>query len=343
MNYFLLLAGLALLIGTLLDIGRTTLSPHGAGWLTGRFSELIWKGFKRLSGNNPRRWGLSYAGTFIVGTLLFTWIVLLWTGHTLVYLSDDDAVIHGSTKRPADVLEVIYFVGYNLSTMGNGDFVGATPLWKILASFISFTGLVLITISITYLIPVVQAQIGKQQLSLRIHALGRTPFDLLINTWNGHDFKSMETHLEAPIDPILNQSQQHLVYPVLRYFHASDPQMADTVALATLDETVSLLQTYVPVGQRPDAVVLLALRRALDNYLTTLKAAFVYPDAEPPPPPDLTPLQRHGMPLADNDTTRARFEALAPRRRLLRGMLRADGWSWNDVYQPQAAEEHRGE
>ncbi|MGB3619082.1 MAG: potassium channel family protein, partial [Catalinimonas sp.] len=244
MNYLLLLLGFAIIIVTILDIGKTTLSPHGAGWISGRLSLGIWKLFKWLSGNDPRRWGLSYAGSVIIGLLLLTYILLLWTGHTFVFLSDDNAVIHGSTKRHADPWEVVYFVGYNLSTMGNGDFVGGTMFWKIFASFISFTGLVLITISITYLIPIVESQVGKQQLSLRIHTLGRSPIGILKNTWNGKDFAALGPHIEGMIDTILEQSQQHMAYPVLRYFHAPDPQMSDTVALTTLDEAVSILQTY---------------------------------------------------------------------------------------------------
>jgi hypothetical protein len=65
-----------------------------------------------------------------------------------------------SKLTPTTVVNKIFY-GYTLSTLGLGDMEPEGNFWDILTAILSFTGLILI--SITYLIPVVSAEIAKRK------------------------------------------------------------------------------------------------------------------------------------------------------------------------------------
>lgn len=187
----------ALLIGTVCyDLIYTTFSPRGAGFVSSTVSTFIWRSFFWMSRLFKTKQVLNGAGIVIVVAVLLTWVLLLWAGNTLVYLSDPEAVINSTSKVPADLAQRIYFTGYNLSTMGNGDYKAGTDAWRIYTAFISFSGLIMITIAITYMVPVLSAVTARRALSIRIAAIGRSPQKMLLNNWNGKDFKNLESHFE---------------------------------------------------------------------------------------------------------------------------------------------------
>jgi hypothetical protein len=57
--------------------------------------------------------------------------------------------------------------------------------WDILTAILSFTGLILISIAITYLIPVVSAEIAKRKISVTINTIGGSVEEMLLNYWDG--------------------------------------------------------------------------------------------------------------------------------------------------------------
>jgi ATP-dependent protease ClpP protease subunit len=48
----------------------------------------------------------------------------------------------------------------------------------------------LISIAITYLIPVVSAEIAKRKISVTINTIGGSVEEMLLNYWDGKDFGS---------------------------------------------------------------------------------------------------------------------------------------------------------
>jgi hypothetical protein len=62
--------------------------------------------------------------------------------------------------------------------------------WDILTAILSFTGLILISIAITYLIPVVSAD-SKEKISVT-NTIGGSVEEMLLNYWDGKDFKELE-------------------------------------------------------------------------------------------------------------------------------------------------------
>jgi hypothetical protein len=123
----------------------------------------------------------------------------------------------------------------------------------------------------------------------------------------------------------------HRGYPVIHYYHSRDPRAAVPLRLAVLDEAVSLMRFAVRPEVRPHPMTLHVLEEATSGYLRALQSVYISPVETAPPPPDLAPLREAGIPLLAEEEIEEAFRKLAPRRRLLCGLVEHDGWRWADV------------
>jgi hypothetical protein len=179
------------------------------------------------------------------------------------------------TNSPTTVVNKIFYTGYTLSTLGLGDMEPEGNFWDILTAILSFTGLILISIAITYLIPVVSAEIAKRKISV-INTIGGSVEEMLLNYWDGKDFKE----LERPFFRLLILSfhtPKIKAYSVLHFFHSSDRREAFVLISQTLDELLTVLLLNISEEQRPSHNILIRLRKAISSYLITLPATYITP------------------------------------------------------------------
>lgn len=333
MSWPFFLGGVFLIVFVFVDVFTTTLATHGAGPLTARLTRLAWRLalalHRRLPGHGHRL--LSVMGVALLLLALVLWLALLWLGWGLVFLADPDAVVTATTRLPADLTSRAYFVGYALLTLGMGDYVPQGGLWQLLTAVASFTGLFLVTLSITYFLPVVQAAVEKRRLAATIHHLGTAPGVLVRQAWDGQGFEGLGTYLADLAQAISLHTERHLAYPILHYFHSNTLHTALEPALATLDEALLLLAHGVAPQARPAPAVVEPPRRAITHFLETLGHGFIQPAEEAPPPPPLTALQAAGVPVVAMEVFAAAMGLEAPRRCLLRGYVEDGGWRWPAV------------
>jgi hypothetical protein len=235
------------------------------------------------------------------------------------------------TNSPTTVVNKIFYTGYTLSTLGLGDIEPEGNFWDILTSVLSFTGLILISIAITYLIPVVSAEITKRRISVTINTIGSSVEEMLLNYWNGKDFKELEQPFIPLIDSIILHAQNHKAYSVLHFFHSSDKKEAFVLNITNLDETLTVLLHSIPSEQRPSYNVLIRLRKAISSYLITLPATFITPGKKTPPIPLLFALEKKGIKTISGSIVDIEYEKLRTRRRLLLSLIKDDGWEWTDL------------
>ena len=337
MNW-LLLSGIALLLLVVFDALWTTLAPHGAGPVTKGLARGLWKlglAVHRRAGGAHRL--LALVGPSLLFIAFLWWVTGLWAGWTMVFASSEGAVHVAQTGVPADLASRIYFVGFTLFTMGNGDYVPSADGWEITTAVASLSGLFVVTLAITYLVPVVSAVTGKRKLAAHLDDLGRTPHDTLRTAWDGQGFSSFEQHLGQLVPELEMHTQRHLAYPVVHYFHSADRRTAAGPALAAYAEALRLMAHGLPAEVRPAPAVLLPARRAVRDYLRTLRDGFVAPSDDTPPLPDLAKLAADGIPTVDA----AGFEADVARdsedRRTLLALVRDTGWAWQDVHEAERA------
>jgi len=332
MNFAWFSAGVILVAVSNADLIYTTLSTNGAGLLSGNLAKLIWKILFLLSRQKAQSRLLNYAGMIITISILTTWILLAWAGYAFIFISDADSIRHGQTNAIATIWEKVYYAGYSLSTLGNGDFYATSAFWRVFTIIVALSGLTMVTIAITYLIQVITAEIEKRQLALHIAVLGGTPQSILLNSWDGKNFQQLENDLSTLTPKILSHSQHHMAYPIIHYFHSNRLRESTSVNLAALDEAVTILLLCIPPEARPSKVALRNIRTALTTYLITLEGDFLYPSEKDLPLPDLESLHRRGIPLLeDHERIIHEYNQLIKRRRMLRSIIEYGGWNWNDL------------
>ena len=326
MSAVLVATGLVLVAAAVIDLSWTTVAAgSGAGPITGRLAGGLWTVALALHRRRPSHALLSLAGVAILFAVLAAWLALMLTGWVLVFSAADAAVLSSSTREPADLVSRMYFTGYTVFTLGNGDFVPGDGLWQLATVASVGSGLVLITLSITYLVPVASAVAQRRQLASYISSLGATPHQILTTAWDGTSFTALSEHLLTLASLVQTSEQQHLAYPVLHYFHSGDRASAAAPSLVNLTQAVDLLAHGVAVDVRPGPGVLQPMQRTIDSFLSTLEGAHFTP-AAPLAAPSLVPLRQQGIPtLSDSEYTTS--EPLTRERRaLLAGLLTDDGW-----------------
>ena len=331
-SILLVVIGISLVLLVIVDFGNTAFVPTDEGPITGFVNRNVFNLIYVLSGKNGYNRFLEYTGLITIFTLSLSWVLILWAGFSCIYIADPNSVLVGQDKSLADTFEKIYHVGYTLSTLGIGDYVPGNNLWRVITSLVSFVGLVTITMSITYLVPVISSAIQKRSLSLQISSLGESPEEIVINSFNGEDFQEAGSALTSLSSDIFKYAQNHLAYPILHYMHSSNPSENITLRLITLDEALTILQFHIPEELRPNTLELQSVRRAITAYLQTVN--HIDESEERPPLPQfhlieeftgITPINATA-PQSDDI-----YRALDKRRRLLYGTLLSDGWQWKDL------------
>jgi hypothetical protein len=237
--------GILLIAAAAVDAIWTTLSVKDAGPITGRLSGRLWLAMRRVHSRRPSHGLLTAAGTLIVLATLLTWILMMWAGWTLVFASDHGAIVDLQTREPVDFVGRIYFAGYSITTLGTGDVVPVGG-WRVATIFAAASGLVIITLAISYFGPILTAVTASRQLATYIASMGRSPQELIVNAWHEGSLQGIESFLAHVADLINSHTHRHHGYPVIHYFHTGNPVSAVPLRLAVLDEALTIIHYALP-------------------------------------------------------------------------------------------------
>lgn len=324
----LILAGLALVAAIYLDALATTLTVGGAGVLTRTVMVRLWRVLLRVTRPDSGSRLLTGAGAGLLLTTVLVWVAGLWAGWSLIFLGSD-TVVDAQTLEPAGPVDVAYYAGFTVFTLGVGDFVASAQGSRVLTAFASFAGLFLITLAITYLLSVVSAVVERRAVAVRINALGDTAHEIAVNGWTGESFSSaFIQQLVALTGQVATTAERHLAYPVLHYFRPRDRQAAAPIAIGQLDDAMLLLQSAVAPAAQPDNSAVAPVRRAIGRYLETASPFAVTPVPAAPPLPDRMALSEAGIPVNPSEDVARRMDAEADHRSRLHQLVQSGGWSW---------------
>lgn len=324
-NALISLAGVALLAVTLADVvGTTLVFTNAGGPLTRHLTRALWL----LA---PRRAKLArFAGPAILLAIVVTWLGLSWLAWLLIFLGSPDAVVDAQTRAPADLASRLYFAGFSLFTLGVGDVVPNGGLWQILSVVSAGQGFFVITLSITYILPVVTSVTERRQLASQLHLLGESPAAVLVRHWNGDDFGPLEDRLSGLLPPLVLLEQRHFTYPVMHYFVERDRRVAIEPNVVVLDEALTLLAFGLGGGLGPSPAVVEDLRGAVGHYLDTALGEPSRAPARAPPAPSLEPLRRAGLPVASEAEFASALKRVSERRARLGALLGSSAALWRD-------------
>lgn len=313
-------AGWLLVLAVLVDVFRTVLwSGQGAGPLTGAVTSLGRRVLKHLPGGGRVR---SAVGPVAIVTVISLWASLLVAGFTLVLEGDPDAIRTSATEQPVDWFARAYYVGYSLFTLGNGGIAPVTDGGRLLTIAISATGLFLITLSVTYLLPVISASVASRSFASSALALGETPEDTVLGAWDGERIR-LDHELRDLAGQLSILAEQQLAYPVLHLFLSSDHSASAPLAVAHLDDVLTLLDG-VDRRVAPPAPPRRQLRAAIQSYVQTYGAR-IEEEAPTPPLPDTGRLAVGGIPLLQPSAYALAVADVDGHRSGVRGLLHSVG------------------
>ena len=313
-----LIVGAILLIAIIYDFFYTTLSTSGAGFISRKVSLISYKVIQYFAKILGRK-AYSYSGIIVNLSIFFTWLLVVWIGLFFLYSSNPEAITN-SQGKVANNIERLYFTGYILSTLGMGNFFPKTIDLELISSVFSFFGFIFFTSSITYFLSVSSAVINKRTLARSIERFGKTPEKIaaklleIDSSYAFQQFSDFQTMLDKHVS-------NHQAYPVVHYYSHPEPEVCLGINVVRLDEAVSILLSSDKATKIKGELEI--LRGALTAYLNHLEKN--YSGSLPVGEGEIS-----SKPL-NYTITGINPADLKKRRNILRGVLRSEGYEWEDI------------
>lgn len=264
----LFVLGLLVVLLTIIDIIWTTLwVDGGAGFITNKICTLLWILMTRMNRGNDGI--LKFSGPIILITTLVNWIILLWIGWTLIFSGSFESITNTVNNNPIEWKNFIYYSGYSIFTLGSGDYAPTSPLWQILTTIASGTGMLFFTLGASYIISVIGAVGDKRSFASSVLGIGSSPEEIVIESWNGNDVSSIDLLLMNLSDNLSKLSVKHKAYPLLHYYHTNKKQQASAIAIPIIDDALSIMEFAIEKGAKPNLILLKKFRSCIDDYLDT--------------------------------------------------------------------------
>lgn len=320
MNYFLLIAGILIVVVVLQDFMFTTLSGQGSGFITHAFNRFVFHTLRPKKGHVLIN---SFGFLHLIGTLT-NWILLILGGSYLIFLSHPDFVMNSFDNTPADGLDRLYYTIYVFSTLGNGDFLSGEGFGRIYTALLSLIGFGMLTTAITYMISVTGAALNKRNLSVFISIMADTPISLYHYAMQKEKGMMLLEKCELISEKLIMHANNHLSYPIIHFFLTTHKRRSLSLHVATLYETtVMIRQEYESdndVKTRCDTLI-----NAIFYLLSTIdikEGAHVKLDK----PDEL----RHAWSDEIEELKPEYWDGKTTNK--LTSFLYSQGWQWKDVY-----------
>ena len=269
-------------------------------------------------------------GVVVTMGMVAGWIAWMWIGWTCVFMGADDAVVKGATGEPADFWARVYYAGFVFSTLGLGDYEPGGPFWQVMTALGSTLGFFLVTFSISFLVPLVQAAMFKWNLALNLHRTLPSPEAAVIESWNGSSVASLETYLDSIGDKIIKLEHSLRLYPVLWDFRNQSHLAHVVMGLTRLYETLLLAECGLAKGSVDSGMARHVRRTLAGVQMRLLELAEVDPtSSDVPPPPHLSALEHAGLPVSRREVFLATVATHAEPRRRWHALMSAEGIDWD--------------
>jgi hypothetical protein len=244
------LLGLAIVAAVLVDVFLTVLYPRlGTSIMSYRLGRATGRLFQAVARRSRRRRGtiLSYCGPVNLLVLVGFWILALTVGTGLVIhpvLGTSVTTSHGATPR--DFISAMYAGGSSIALVGASDFAPRSSAFRLFYLFDSLVGIVIVSVTLTYLMQVYTALLHRNTLALQVHLASLETGDaaeLLAHLLPEGQFQGGYTNLSDLAARVCAAKEGHHFYPVLFYFRFREPHYSvSRISFVCLD-TVTLIRT----------------------------------------------------------------------------------------------------
>ena len=287
------LAGAALVLVSLVDIGLTVLHIQAESPISNASNRWIWRVMAGATQALPaalRDSVLAWGVPLLTGTTIGFWAVLNVAGFGLLYtpmIHRPGFFVSSDAATDSALVDALYFSGASFFTTGYGDFAPLHPLPRLLAIVEGAFGLLTISLAVTYLLSVYPAITRTIALavSLNQETAGRADGVAMAERYlSAGCANALGDRLRRLNDELLLLTQAHSFYPLLFYARPREVHESFARVLALVQGIVATLrygldpQTHREVVGDPR---LRALEEGLLHTLHTLqRSSHLAPHAE---------------------------------------------------------------
>ena len=266
----------ALIIITAIDIFITVLYPRtGKSIVSLPLGRGIWQIFRRLARWTKSDRLMAYCGSVVLVVVAIFWIALFIIGFALVVWSMlGDEIVASSGKTPTDFGTAVYYSGFNFTTLGVGDLVPQETTCRLLTILQSALGFATFTVTLTYLLSVLNALTQRNIFALSLHHRTGTKADaaeLLLGWGMGGEFDNAKQDIANMTRDLLRLLESHNSYPVLHYFRFPEPHYSLARMLLITMDTATLIKTALCDREYKSLIYSTAVTELQSSGLYTLK------------------------------------------------------------------------
>lgn len=343
------LAGLVIIFVALRDVFQGVIVPRAEN-TTLRVSRLLmnlmWRvwtaiAFRFFRRERRRENFLATFAPFHLVTLLVVWLVMLLIGWGLFFYALRDAL------HPANLpfIDVVYYAGASMLTIGYGDVVATTPFTRIMSLIAAASGLSIVAVLTSFLFAIFGSFQRRETFVVTIGARAGVPP-------SGVGLLAVQSyaHMREDLTAIFREGQiwiaavmeSHLAYPILMMFRSSHDYESWVGTLGALMDAASLVMSTLDPSRLLNADmggqarVLYNIGRHLTSDFSNY---FHYPHIVPPDAIErfhfdaaYDRLQQAGYALLDRETASKQFShlraAYAPQLNAMARWLEVPAIQW---------------
>jgi hypothetical protein len=253
-------AGCVLLALIIFDIYATVLhSSARYGPVGESLNRSVWRVARgisfKLSRPNRHRL-LNMIGPLLLPLLIVVYVVLLTLAFALVYYPHVPSGFTFGVQHPEPGwMDAVYFSGVTLTTVGYGDVVPRLAPLRFLALFEAASGLVVISLAITYMLTVYGALERKRAVAVSVYHQAGEGADVagfLIHHFVEGRFYGLRDALRTVTRDMQGLLESHIDHPVIHYFHPVEVYKSTPRVLFLLLETCTVIRAALDREQDKD-------------------------------------------------------------------------------------------
>jgi hypothetical protein len=316
-----IIVGLLIVALTAVDELRTTVGAHaGSGPFARAVFRMGWSAGSRLGAERfpPVRW-IGGMGTLVVAGTIMSWFILVWLGWTLVFLGSSTALLTLQSSAHASFVGRVFYAGPTLADLGNAGVRATHTGFQLAVVGEAVSGLVLLTLAITFVGPVISAVANARSLASQISGLGSTAAELVDSLGDCGTSAASQQLLVGLSSQLSTVAQQHRAYPLMVTFSARSSETAVAPSVAALLDAVLLLTEPASGQEGIPPSLSKSLLSSVEAYVSLCPTRVRRPN-DPPP------LPATGGELPS--TAAAAFSENADLRTRALQIVLSSGWTW---------------
>lgn len=321
--YFII--GLVLLSFGFYDFFYTTLSASSSSFIPTTVGKIVHRLILAIEKKTCRK-VFALSGLILNLTLILVWVIIIWAGLYFLLSFDAESILN-SEGQIASNSERLYFTGYVLSTLGNGDLHPTSTFTQMITSSFSFFGFIFFTTAMTYLISVYSAVINKRHLSLAILNLGNSPEEVIRMLHSAQpSFIYLQINsIQEKVD-LVNEHYQ--AFPLIHYYHNVEINASFSLNIVKLDEALTIM---LSTTNSPHYKEMNFLKKSMDSLLKRFDVFHNIPELKEPTKEIDWKYLGHSVEQAGKKL--AQNPEIVYRRKILTSMLLHEGLQWKHVYE----------